>query len=166
MPVADRGTSVTEHEVRIAARPEVVFGYFTDPAKLVEWMGVEAVLDPRPGGVFRLVFQPAPPVLEMLGGLEPGESNVVLGEFVEVVAHTRIAFTWGYEKRLFSLPPQSTAVEVSLEPDGEETILRLAHRRLPAEATDFHRGGWHHYLARLAVLAAGSDPGVDPLQAA
>jgi uncharacterized protein YndB with AHSA1/START domain len=163
--VAAPGTSVTEHEVRIAARPEVVFGYFTDPAKLVEWMGVEAVLDPRPGGVFRLVFQPAPPVLEMLDGLEPGESNVVLGEFVEVVPYNRVAFTWGYEKRLFALPPQSTAVEVALERDGDGTIVRLVHRRLPAEATAFHRVGWEHYLGRLALLGAGHDPGVDPLQA-
>jgi uncharacterized protein YndB with AHSA1/START domain len=165
MPVADRGTSVTEHELRIAARPETVFEYFTDPAKLVEWMGVEAILDPRPGGVFRLVFHPAPSVVAMIGELEAGEPNVVLGEFVEVVPYSRIAFTWGYERRLFSLPPQATAVEVALEPEGDGTILRLTHRGLPAEATAFHRVGWEHYLARLALLGAGHQPGTDPLQA-
>ena len=28
---------------------------------------------------------------------------------------------------------------------------------------DTHAGGWANYLNRLAVLAAGSDPGPDPL---
>jgi len=166
MPVADHGTSVTEHEVRIAARPETVFGYFTDPVRLVQWMGVEAMLDPRPGGAFRLVFHPTTSVVDMLGELAPGEPNVVLGEFVDVVPHSRIVFTWGYERRLFALPPQATEVEVSLEPDGDGTVLRLVHRRLPATATAFHRVGWEHYLARLTLLAAGHDPGADPLQAA
>ena len=40
-----------EHEIRIAAAPEIVFAHFTDPAKMVRWMGTEATLDPRPGGV-------------------------------------------------------------------------------------------------------------------
>ncbi len=42
---------LVEHEVRVAATPERVFDYFTDPAKMVMWMGIEATLDPRPGGV-------------------------------------------------------------------------------------------------------------------
>ena len=118
---------------------------------MVEWMGTDATLDPRPGGVCRLTMNPA---------------ASVLGEFVEVEPYTRIVFTWGYEKRLFAMPPQSSALEVSLTPDGEETVLRLAHRRLPAAATEFHRAGWHHYLPRLAVAAAGGGPGPDALQAA
>ena len=97
MPGAPRETSV-EHEVTIAAAPEIVFGYFTDPARMVEWMGAAATLDPRPGGVFRIVFRPSPAVVEFLGPegpLKADEENVVLGEFVEVVPYTRIAFTWG-----------------------------------------------------------------------
>jgi hypothetical protein len=53
-------------------------------------------------------------------------------------------------------------VEVSLTPDGEDTIVRLAHRRLKPEALAFHRAGWDHYLARLALAASGQDPGEDP----
>ncbi len=154
MPEAPPGTEVLEHEVRIAAGPETVFAYFTDPAKLVEWMGSEATVDPRPGGAFRLVFQPA---------LLPFE-NVVLGEFVEVEPYRRIVFTWGWELEQLAVPPQSTEVEVSLVPEGGETIVRLVHRRLPAAAVDFHRFGWTHYLARLAVAGAGRDPGPDPLE--
>jgi len=39
-------------EVMIAAPPEVVFPFFTDPEKMVVWKAVDAKLDPRPGGVF------------------------------------------------------------------------------------------------------------------
>jgi len=166
MPGAPRETSV-EHEVTIAAAPEIVFGYFTDPARMVEWMGAAATLDPRPGGVFRIVFRPSPEVVEFLGPegpLKADEENVVLGEFVEVDPYKRIAFTWGYEREHFAMPPQSTGVEVSLTPSGDETIVRLIHRRLPAAASAFHRAGWEHYLPRLAAAASGRDPGPDALQ--
>ena len=142
-----RTDGVVEHEVRVAASAESVFDYFTDPAKMVQWMGTEAVLDPRPGGVCRV---------------NPGGHAAVLGEFVELERPRRIVFTWGWETALFATPPQSTLVEVSLTPDGEDTLVCLAHRRLKREAVAFHRVGWQHYLARLELAAAGRDPGVDP----
>src|SRR5262245_43119151 len=40
--------------VLIDAQPERVFTYFTDPDRLVLWIGGRAVLDPRPGGEFKL----------------------------------------------------------------------------------------------------------------
>ena len=138
-------TEVVTHEVRVAARREVVFEYFTDPSKIVRWMGLEATLDPRPAGVYRVDIHGA----------------VVLGEFVEVDFPSRIVFTWGFERRLFDVPAQSTAVEVSFTPDGEGTIVRLAHRRLPAGAVAFHRAGWRHYMERLVLAAGGGDPGPD-----
>jgi uncharacterized protein YndB with AHSA1/START domain len=84
------------------------------------------------------------------------------GKFVEVDPPRRIVFTWGWEMELFATPPQSTTVEVSLEPDGEDTLVRLTHRGLPAGAVAFHRAGWEHYLPRLAAVASGADPGGDP----
>jgi uncharacterized protein YndB with AHSA1/START domain len=142
-----RTESVVEHELRIAAAPETVFEYFVDPVKMVEWMGLEATLDPRPGGVCRV---------SLAGGAS------VAGEFVEIDRPRRIVFTWGWELALFSTPPQSTVVEVSLTPDGEETVVRLSHTRLNPEAVAFHREGWRHYLARLALAASERDPGPDP----
>lgn len=143
-----------------------MFAYFTDPARLVQWMGAEATLDPRPGGVFRIVFHPSREAAAVIAGASgaAGElrTNAVLGEFVEVDPYDRIVFTWGYEQELFAMPPQSTAVEVSLTAAGEDTTVRLVHRRLPPAAADFHRGGWEHYLPRLALVAAGGDPGPDP----
>ena len=86
----------------------------------------------------------------------------MLGEFVEIDRPRRIVFTWGWETALFKTPPQSTLVEVSLTPEGDDTVVRLAHRRLKPEAVALHRAGWQHYLARLALAASGADPGHDP----
>ena len=151
MPVSREATSVVEHEVRIEARPETVFSYFTDPARFVQWMGSEATLDPKPGGVCRVAFD---------------DEAAALGEFVELELDRRAVFTWGWEARWFQMPPQSTVVEVVLVPDGEGTIVRLVHSRLPAAATDFHRTGWRHYLGRLAIAATGASAGPDSLAAA
>jgi uncharacterized protein YndB with AHSA1/START domain len=138
---------LVEHEVRVAASPDSVFEYFTDPAKMVQWMGTEATLDPRPGGVCRI---------------NPSGQATMLGEYIEVDRPRRIVFTWGWETALFKTPPQSTLVEVSLTRDGEDTVVRLAHRRLKPEAVALHRAGWQHYLPRLALAASGGDPGRDP----
>jgi uncharacterized protein YndB with AHSA1/START domain len=152
MPVAPSGTDVVEHELRIGARPETVFSFFTDPVRMVQWMGEQATLDPRPGGACRIGFQPA----------TAERVYAVAGEFIELEPYSRIVFTWGWEDEFFRTPPQSTAVEVTLTPDGDGTILRLTHRRLPPTAVGLHRRGWEHYLARLSTAAAGGDPGADP----
>jgi uncharacterized protein YndB with AHSA1/START domain len=176
MPATPRETSVVEHEVRVAARPEIVFAYFTDPVKMIQWMGAQATLDPRPGGVCRIVFQPSQGRIDAVrAGLGAEErpiagtaegSGAMMGEFTEVDPPRHVGFTWGWEREFLEVPPQSTAVDVWLTRDGEETVVRLEHRRLPAGAVDFHRAGWEHYLARLALVGAGTDPGPDPWQQA
>ena len=140
--------TVVAQEVRIAARPERVFAYFVDPAKQALWMGVSAELDPRPGGLCRIVVTPG---------------NIASGEFVEVVPHSRVVFTWGWEGNGSPIAPGSSTVEVTLVPDGDGTIVRLVHRDLPnPEACTLHAEGWTHYLARLVVAGAGGDRGPDP----
>ena len=132
-------------EVRVNASPEVVFSYFVDPAKMITWKGTEAMLDPRPGGVYRV---------NVTGG------EVARGEYLEIDPHKRIVFTWGWEEG--PITPGSTTVEVTFTPDGDGTIVRLKHAGLSGEALDAHVEGWEHYLPRLAIVAAGGDPGVDP----
>jgi uncharacterized protein YndB with AHSA1/START domain len=156
VPGAPSATSDVEYEVRVAARPETVFAYFTDPARFVQWMGAEATLDPRPGGICRVAFRPV--------DLREGPEVVMSGEFVELDPPRRLAISWGWEVEPLRVPPRSSLVEVSLTPDGDGTMLRLVHRRLPDTALDFHRAGWGHYLPRLAIAAAGADPGPDRLQ--
>jgi uncharacterized protein YndB with AHSA1/START domain len=134
-------------EIRIRAAPRTVFEFLVDPGKLVRWMGTDAALDPRPGGIYHV----------NVNGHE-----TVSGRFVEVVPFTRVVFTWGWDDGALSVPPGSTIVEIVLEPDGEDTRLRLTHQGLGPDMRPFHDAGWRHYLNRLAVLAAGGDPGPDP----
>jgi uncharacterized protein YndB with AHSA1/START domain len=149
VPPMPSATRTVEHEIRIDARPETVFAFFTDPAKMVRWMGSEATLDPRPGGICRIDFK-----------RDVGEA-AVLGEFVEVVPYERVVFTWGWEPDPFGVPPRSTQVEVTLVPDDGATVVRLVHRQLPEKAVGVHRAGWEHYGERLAIASAGRDPGPD-----
>jgi uncharacterized protein YndB with AHSA1/START domain len=174
MPATPPETSALEYELRVAARPETVFAFFTDPGKMVQWMGTQATLDPRPGGICRIAFQPTDAKIgdfrALLGAAEapdrgPGENGgVMTGEFVEVDPHRRIVITWGWEQKILAVPPQSTALEISFDRDGEATIVRLAHRRLPPASVEFHRAGWEHFLPRLTIAAEGGDPGPDPWQ--
>jgi uncharacterized protein YndB with AHSA1/START domain len=136
-----------EREVRINARQEVVFGFFTDPVKMVQWKGTDAALDARPGGLYQV---------NVTG------SAIVKGEYLEVVPYTRVVFTWGWTGDGHPVPPGSTTVEVSLVADGPATIVRLRHSGLVGEAGLQHAEGWDHYLPRLAAAAEGRDAGPDP----
>jgi uncharacterized protein YndB with AHSA1/START domain len=140
-------TEPLRSEVRIAAPPEVVFPYFTDPSRIVDWMGIAALLDPRPGGAFRV---------------EANGRDIVLGEYVEVEPPHRVVFTWGFEGQDRFVAAGSTRVEVTLERHGEGTLVTLLHHGLPDGARDAHAEGWLHYLARLAPVAAGRPPVRDP----
>ena len=147
MEAPSHESDVIERQIRIAARPETVFSFFTDPDKMTRWKGKSATLDPRPGGIYRV---------------DINGRNVARGEYVEVVPHSRVVFTWGWEGDSSPLPPGSSKVEVSLIPDGDGTIVRLRHLGLSPEQRQAHAEGWEHYMPRLALAAAGGDPGPDP----
>lgn len=135
-----------ELERRIKARPATIFAYFTDPERYIRWMGTDADLDARPGGVYRIRVP---------------QGYTARGEFTELDPPHRVVFTWGWEGHE-TVPPGSTRVEVTLTPDGDETIVRLSHTGLPAAPdVDQHRDGWTRYLDRLMIAAAGGDPGPD-----
>jgi uncharacterized protein YndB with AHSA1/START domain len=150
MDATTEATSL-ERTISIAAAPETVWEFFVDPAKLNRWMGIQAELEPHPGGVFRC---------EVLPG------HVALGEFVELDPPHRLVFTWGWAQSggdESPVRPGSSTIEVELTPESDGTSLRFVHRDLPsAESTASHAHGWEHYLERLEVLGADGDPGEDP----
>ena len=83
--------------------------------------------------------------------------------------YSKVVFTWGWEGEGAAVPPGSSTVEVTFEPDGDHTILRLRHYGLPADEMDGHEmdghsEGWDHYMPRLALAASGIDPGPDPMR--
>ena len=46
-------TTVYERTLAIDASPETVWEFLVDPEKLMRWKGINADLDPQPGGVER-----------------------------------------------------------------------------------------------------------------
>jgi uncharacterized protein YndB with AHSA1/START domain len=144
-PAAETG--LFESEIHIDAPPDVVFPYLIDPELLVRWQGTKAELDARPGGIYRV---------EIISG------SIARGEFVEVDPPRRLVYTFGWESDEMPIKPGSSRVQVDLEPDGDGTRLHLRHTGLPEDAVPQHREGWDHYCGRLAVVAAGGDPGRDP----
>jgi uncharacterized protein YndB with AHSA1/START domain len=133
-------------EIVMDASPATIFPFLTDPAHQVRWMGTEAELDPRVGGVYRVLVQ----------GKHPG-----VGEFVEVVPDRKVVFTFGWDEPGHPIPAGSTEVEITLHPDGDKTRVRLVHRGLPDDAVSDHTSGWGHYLDRLAIATSGIDAGPD-----
>lgn len=135
-------------EIMIDATPETIWPFLTDPGRHVEWDGTVAELDPRPGGIYRV----------LVAGQHPSA-----GEYVEVVPMEKVVFTFGWDLPDHPIPAGSTTVEITLVPEGDKTRVRLVHSGLPEDAVGDHTVGWDHYLGRLAVRAAGGDPGPDVL---
>jgi uncharacterized protein YndB with AHSA1/START domain len=126
--------------VRIAAPPDVVFPYFTDPALAVKWIADAAYLDARPGGTFSVNVR----------------GNPARGEYLEIDPPHRVVFTWGIEGS-GDLPPGTSTVEVVLQPEGNETVVTLTHRDLPTpEFRRSHREGWSEFLGLLAALLSSA----------
>lgn len=140
-------TTVYERTLAIDASPETVWDFLVDPEKLMRWKGINADLDPQPGGLFRC---------EVIPG------HIARGEYVELDKPNRLVFTWGWDGDE-GVPPGSSTIEIELATDGDGTSLRFVHKDLPsAEAIASHAHGWDHYLPRLETAAGGGDPGEDP----
>jgi uncharacterized protein YndB with AHSA1/START domain len=120
----------------VAATPEKVWPYLSNGALWARWQGLLCEIEPTPGGRFTMTMP---------------DGSVASGHVVDVVENRRIVFTWGWVGT--PLKPGTTTVEITLEPDpAGGTIITLAHRGLPDDLVDHHRGGWEHCLGRLAEL--------------
>ncbi|CAM3424831.1 SRPBCC domain-containing protein [Paenibacillus lupini] len=134
-------------EVFIECRPETLFSFFTDPAKLVRWMGRQVLLDPSIGGKFRI---------------DLNGTNIALGEYKEIILNEKIVMSWGWEQSKM-VPPGSSTLEFTLTPQDNGTLLVLTHYDLPEEEVASHVKGWTHFMSRLQAAAQIEDPEVDPL---
>lgn len=148
---AQRAIEVTQ---RVIGTPEEVFPYFTVAEKYLMWKGLEAELDARPGGIYRVHM---------------GRGASVEGKYLVVDLPRRVVFSWGWSRAeglpagMAEVPPGSTTVEIDLIPDGDGTIIRLRHSDLPGdEAEVFHQWGWATFLERLEKVCVGGDPGPHP----
>ena len=140
---------IVRRETQIAAPPATVFAFLTDPEKIINWMSAEATTEAYPGGLY------------LLKGVGGDHARVARGAFREVVPVHRLAYTFGWEGGQ-EVPPGSSLIEIDLIERNGGTLLRMTHSGLPNGAEcAAHARGWAHYLGRLAIVAAGGNPGVD-----
>src|SRR4029078_13707315 len=111
-------TFVVQRETQIAAPRASVFAFLTDPEKIVQWMGSEAVTEMHPGGLYLL---------------QGGGSATGSGTFREVVAVHRLAYSFGWEGN-DEVPPGSGLIEIHLIEHDGGTCLRLTHTGRPSAA--------------------------------
>jgi uncharacterized protein YndB with AHSA1/START domain len=139
-------TLTLRSEIEIAAPQATVFAFLTDPDKILRWLGTESTVEAKPGGIY----------LVHVGG-----RHVARGQFTEVIPVHRLAYSFGWDGRE-QVPPGSTLIEIDLVEKDGGTLVRLTHSGLPDEnERASHETGWKHYLARLAIAAAGGDAGPD-----
>ena len=124
----------------------VAFETFSDPSQLAKWWGPEGFsipslnFEPRVGERYRIEMQPP-----------EGESFHLAGEFREVDAPTRLAFTFVWE------PPDpddvETLVDLSFRDLGESTEVALTQGAFKTEERRaLHRDGWTESFDRLERL--------------
>jgi uncharacterized protein YndB with AHSA1/START domain len=148
-------------EIELPVPPEEVFPYWTDPDSYTLWMGNSVRLDAIPGGEY---------IVEMNDGF------AAMGSFLQIERPHRVEFSWGWApgagKEILTgpqpddlLPPGTSRVIVTLDNTQNQTgtALRLEHHDLSDETLRAnHLLTWQTYLARLAVVVQGGDPGPEP----
>jgi len=131
---------------RFNAPPAKVFAAWTDPQKVMRWMGPgdikaeHAEGDPRIGGRYRWVMR-----------TPTGEEHAVSGVYREVVPNEKLVFTWVWK----STPERESLVTVEIKPDGDGSLLTLTHEQLfDTDTRDRHQSGWNGALDKMAKLFA------------
>jgi len=140
-----------ERELRIDARPEIVYEVISSPEHLREWWPDDAELDPVAGGAGRITFgDPTSPDAK-------SEALTV----VEADPPRRFAFRWVYDNAP-ATETNSLLVTFDLVAAGEGTLLRFSESgfrergweaAVLEEAYVDHARGWDHFLPRLAAYA-------------
>ncbi len=144
--VADDRSLKMEHVFK--APPPEVFRAWTDLAVLKQWWAPDgftipdAALDVRPGGAWH----------SSLVGPD-GKRYLTNGVIREIVPNKRIVMTWAWVEN--GVRGHETIVEVTLEPKGKGTLLRLSQRVFETVAdVEGHTWGWKSSFEILERLLA------------
>jgi uncharacterized protein YndB with AHSA1/START domain len=127
-----------ERTVVIQARREIVFGFFTEPARWAQWWGAGSTIDAQPGG--RVVIRYP-------------DATEARGEVTEIVVPERIAFTYGYASG-HPIRLGGSHVTIRLEAESSSTRLHLTHAFDDAAVRDQHVQGWRYQLSLFANVVA------------
>ena len=131
---------------RLNASPAKVYAAWTSPQKIARWFGPaqvkagteQAVIDARVGGRYRIGFD-----------MQNGEHCEIGGVYREVVPDRLLVFSWAWH----TTPERESQVTVSLQPDGDGTLLTLHHEAFFDQAArDGHQRGWNGALDKLETF--------------
>lgn len=133
-------TDIVNYQLTIDAPRATIFELLTEADGLLQWIAIEAVVEPEPGGVIAWTHE---------------NGQAVEGRFLELDRPGRLVFTYGWRDNP-TIGPGATLVEVTLVEVGPgSTRLTLVHRELPEADREDHLAGWRHFLDRLAAVAGG-----------
>ena len=120
---------------------ETIFGFWTDPDRLVRWMGRHAEIEPTLGGLF---------IVDVTG------DDIILGRVVLIEPPNRLELAWGWGgEREPSIDPGSSRVALTLTDGPDSTTLALTHRDVPGAHAEWQAAFWEHHLGRLERAATG-----------
>ncbi|MCC7390692.1 MAG: SRPBCC family protein [Phycisphaerales bacterium] len=130
--------AVISFERRLRSSTDAVWAALTDPAQFAAWLG-PGTLEPRAGGQVSIATGPE-------GG--PERRAAISGTVLVWDPPAALEYEWAQP----GLPVSTVRYE--LEAAGNDTILRLTHRRSVGAGIG-GRAGWHAYLDRLAAHLGG-----------
>lgn len=124
--------------------PEELFDHWVKPDLITQWWPVEAIIEPREGGAYRLSW--------------PEQDWVLQGNYKAFVCGEHLAFTWNWNHEPAVIQPLS--VDVYFMPIENGTRMSIFHG--PYASSEGDQGarqgnleGWIHFCSRLAGLREG-----------
>jgi uncharacterized protein YndB with AHSA1/START domain len=126
----------------VAAAPDRVFAAWTDVDRLARWWwpqlaGTTYDVDAREGGRFRIQ--------------SPAIGATVSGTYTEVDPPRRLVFSWFWQDDGEPESGEDTVV-VTFEPEGEGTVVTVAHTSAEHVPDGGAEQGWNDVLDRLVGL--------------
>jgi uncharacterized protein YndB with AHSA1/START domain len=126
-----------------------VWSYLTESDLRRKWLA-SGEMPMEKGGTFTLTWRNDD--LTSPSGKRPegfGEEHVMASRITELTPKRRLAFTWG----------ENGEVEITLEPQGEDVLLTLVHKRTKDRMMRLMVGaGWHAHLDILKARIDGTKP--------
>ena len=127
----------------VPGSPERVFEAWTEVSRLAAWWwpqlaGTTYDVDAREGGQFRIA--------------SPAIGATVSGEYTEVVPPRRLVFTWRWQDEGEAASEVEDHVVVTFEPDGDGTLVTVAHTSAEHAPDGGAEQGWNDVLDRLVRL--------------
>ena len=142
------GAGVVRIENRYEAGIEDLWSAITDPARSAQWFA-QLSGDLRVGGEFRQYVESDD--VDSTGRVEVCEPPRRL-----VVTTRETDESW---RKGQGAPPFDEVTELTLEPDGDGTILIAEIRGLPLGPIAFYGAGWQIHAENLAAYLAGRERG-------